>query len=267
MNRLSFTTALCGVALGAMMQPALANSLEVVGTGDGMELLRAVGKAYSDQYPDRAVSVPPSIGSGGGIAAVGAGKALLARVARPLKDAERAIGLESRSIFRLPTAIYVNQDLAVSGVSYDELLRIYSGDISNWKEVGGPDVRVKVVRREDTDSSLSVLKSSMPGWDSLMITPRSKTAVTTQEAVDIVAKVKGAIGFGPFSRPLEDKVKVLEIEGHYPTDAEYPSAVTISYVWHKSAYPNHVQAFVDYGSSHSVKQLLRQHGAVPSASN
>src|SRR5260370_1708016 len=61
-----------------------ASDLSVVGTGDGIDLLRALVAAYTAAHPDTNVIVPPSIGSGGGTAAVGSGKEMLARIARPL---------------------------------------------------------------------------------------------------------------------------------------------------------------------------------------
>ncbi len=259
MKRLVVSTILAtATALSVEARP-----LEVVGTGDGMELVRAVGAAFTAEHPDRVILVPPSIGSGGGIAAVGAGKALLARVARPLKQAEKETGLLSKAIFRLPTAVYINPELQLDALTHKQLVAIYEGRITNWSNLGGPDLRIKVVRREDTDSSLTVLRKTMPGWLSIDITPRSKTALTTQDAVETVKAVKGAIGFGPFSRTLETSVKVLRIEGIYPTEPTYPSFVTISYVWRKSSFPENVKAFVAYGSSTTAQALLAAHGAVP----
>ena len=66
-----------------------AGDLSVVGTGDGIDLLRALGAAYTADHPDTNVIVPPSIGSGGGVAAVGSNKEVLARIARPLSDSEK----------------------------------------------------------------------------------------------------------------------------------------------------------------------------------
>ncbi len=240
-----------------------ARPIEVVGTGDGMELVRAISAAFTSDHPETVILVPPSIGSGGGIAAVGAGKAQIARVARPLKRAEKDNGLIARPIFRLPSAIYVNSGVPVEGLSHAQLIDIYSGKITNWSEVGGPDLRIKVVRREDTDSTYSVLRMTMPGWDKLRITRRSKIAVTTQNSVHIVRETKGAIGFGPFSRVLESSVRVLKIDGLHPTDTAYPSAVTISYVWREPMLQKDVIEFVNYGVSRKARTLLTSLGAVP----
>src|SRR5690349_10162357 len=213
---------------------AHAGDLSVVGTGDGIDLLRALGAAYSADHPDTNVVVPPSIGSGGGIAAVSSNKEVLARAARPLSESEREAGLIATPVFRLPSAFFVHRSAGVKGLTTAQLADVYSGKVSNWKEVGGNDVRIKIVRREDADSTLQVLRQSMPGWKSLAITEKSKTAVTTQDCIDTVKEVPGAIGFGPFTKALEMELSVLKIDGHYPTDKTYPSAVTLTFV-HKDA--------------------------------
>ena len=250
-------------ALFMSFTPAVAGSIEIVGTGDGMEIVNAIGSAYMAEHPDQIVVVPPSIGSGGGIAAVGAGRAYLARVARPLKPAERASGLHAKPIFRLPSAIYTHPDVGVSGLTSEQLTDIYSGRATNWSDVGGKDLRIRVVRREDTDSTLTVLRNSMPGWANLQLTPKSKTAVTTQEAVETVRQVPGAIGFGPFSRLLEAELNVLTIDGAHPTSASYPSAVTISYVWGNDLIRENERAFVQFGRSERARNLLKALGALP----
>ena len=240
-----------------------AQPLEVVGTGDGMELVRAVGKAFNQDHPGIVVVVPPSIGSGGGIAAVGAGKSPLARVARPLKPAEEQSGLVAYPVFRLPSAIYVHQSLNLSGITSGQLSKIYDGSVTNWRDVGGPDQRIKVVRREDTDSTLSVLRASMPGWSALELTARSKIAMTTQDAVSTVESTKGAIGFGPYSKALEQRVDVLRIDGLHPMDAGFPSAVTVSYVWRKPLERDDARAFVEYAGGTTARGILRSYGAIP----
>src|SRR3954449_12283225 len=93
------TACVIAVSLSAVAE---AGDLAVVGTGDGIDLLRAVGAAYTAEHPETNVIVPPSVGSGGGIAAVNSDKQVLARVARPLSDSEKDAGLVATPIFRLP---------------------------------------------------------------------------------------------------------------------------------------------------------------------
>jgi phosphate transport system substrate-binding protein len=252
------TVIACSLSAGAR-----AGDLSVVGTGDGIDLLRALGAAYTADHPDTNVIVPPSIGSGGGVAAVGSDKEVLARIARPLSDSEREAGLVATPVFRLPSAFFVHRSANVKGVSAVQLADIYRGKITNWKDVGGADVRIKVVRREEQDSTLLVLRQSMPGWKDLPITEKSKTAVTTQEGVDTVKEVEGAIGFGPFTRALEMELVVLRIDGRYPTDDQYPSAVTLAFVHKKATVTPDARKFIDYVKATKAKTVLTQMGAVP----
>ena len=80
----------------------------------------------------------------------------------------------------------------VSGLTSAQLAAVYAGKITNWKDVGGADMRIRVVRREEQDSTLLVLRQSMPGWKDLALTDKSKTAVTTQECMNTVKDVEGA---------------------------------------------------------------------------
>jgi phosphate transport system substrate-binding protein len=251
------------IALASLQSFAAAKELSVVGTGDGIELLRALSAAYAADNPDTTIMVPPSIGSGGGLAAVGGDKEVLARVARPLTDSERALGLVATPMFRLPSAFFVHRGANVTNVSARQLADIYTGRIVNWSDIGGANMRIKVVRREEADSTLTVLRQSMPGWKDLAITEKSKTAVTTQDGIDTVKDVEGAIGFGPYTKALEMELVVLQIDGKYPTDRDYPSAVTVSLVHKQATVTPDAAKFIAYVKTAKAKTLLSSMGGVP----
>jgi phosphate transport system substrate-binding protein len=238
-------------------------TLEVVGTGDGIDLLRAVAASFNEQDKTVRVEVPASIGSGGGIAAVGSGKAILGRVARRLSDAEIASGMVYKPIARLPSAFFVHPGVGISAVTNEQLLGIYSGKITNWKELGGADLRIRVVRREDTDSTLIVLRASMPGWRDLVITEKSKTATSTQEAIETVREVAGAIGFGPYSKPLDQGLTVLRVDGRHPTDLEYPSSVVLALIYMNPVTDADALGFLKFVESQQVHDTITNLGSVP----
>ena len=260
------TRVLVAVPLAVMSLSSLqAADLSVVGTGDGIDLLRALGAAYTADHPDTNVIVPPSIGSGGGVAAVGSDKEVLARVARPLSDSEKEAGLIATPVFRLPSAFFVHRSAGVLSLTNAQLADIYSGKVTNWRDLGGQDMRIKVVRREDQDSTLLVLRQSMPGWKDLAITEKSKMAVTTQDCIDTVKEVPGAIGFGPFTKALEMELAVLKIDGHYPTDRGYPSAVTLAFVHKETTITPEAKRFIGYVKAAKAKTVLMSMGGVPVA--
>ncbi len=251
------------LAASFAFSPAKGGDLVVPGTGDGMELLQAIAGAYSADNPGNTVFIPPSIGSGGAVAAVGAGRNVLGRIARALSDAEKAQGLIALPLLRIPSAIYVHPSAGVRELSTAQLAGIYSGAIQNWKEVGGNDLLVKVVRREDADSTLVVLRASMPSWSDLVLTTRSKLATTTQEAISTVQTVEGAIGWGPYSRALESITAVQRINGKHPMDSGYPSAVVLSFVYINGNLTPDAEAFMKYVKSPKAHALISDWGNVP----
>jgi len=251
------------VAAVVLSAAAHAGDLTVVGTGDGIDLLRAVGTAYMADHPGTNVIVPPSIGSGGGIAAVNSDKEVLARIARPLSDSEKDAGLVATPVFRLPSAFFVHRGVGVTGLTSAQLAAVYAGKITNWKDVGGADMRIRVVRREEQDSTLLVLRQSMPGWKDLALTDKSKTAVTTQECMNTVKDVEGAIGFGPFTRALESELVVLKIDGRYPTERDYPSAVTVAFLHKAATVTPDAKLFIGYAKAAKARTVLTTMGAVP----
>lgn len=257
--------AIAGLVLALLAPPAEAGqaTINIVGTGDGLQMMRALGAAYMAGEPDVEVTVPPSIGSGGAVAAVTAGRELVGRVARPLSEAEKAQGLTYIPIARIASAFFVHPGVGVSSLSSEQLTAIYSGGVTNWSEVGGADMKIRVVRREDSDSSLQALRASLPGWSALVITPLSKTAVTTQDAIETVGRVEGAIGFGPFSRELDGRVQAIAVDGKRPDGPGYPSGVTLALITSVGATDRVVADLVAFMRSPRAADIIREYGAVP----
>jgi phosphate transport system substrate-binding protein len=246
-----------GFALALAAPAFAAEELPVVGTGDGIPVFKAVGDAFSADNPGTKVMVPPSIHSSGGIRAVILGQAVLGRIARDLKPEEKEHGLVATPVF------HVHPSTGVTSLSADEVTRIYAGEIVNWREVGGKDLRIRVVIREEVDSTLGVFRQTLAGWKDLRFLERSKLATTTQEAIDTVQTVEGAIGFGPYSLDLEKRVAVLALDGYKPTSPEYPSAVTLSLIHREATMSAPAAAFLDYMFTEKAQELVRRNGAIP----
>ena len=130
---------------------ALAEELTIVGTGDGMPVFQALGSAFSSENPDTKIIVPQSIHSSDGIREVGIGNAVLGRIARPLKGDEKELGIRVIPVFRQPAVFYAHRSVKVKNLSTDQLAKIFSGEVTNWGAVGGQNLRIRVVRREEVD--------------------------------------------------------------------------------------------------------------------
>src|SRR5688500_15428144 len=105
MKQVLFLLAICSALVAGLC--GAAEKLAVVGTGDGIDILKAAGAAFASQHPEIAIDVPPSIHSAGGIRSVAQNEAIVGRIARPLKDSELELGLRVVPIFRQPTVFFV----------------------------------------------------------------------------------------------------------------------------------------------------------------
>ena len=242
---------------------ARAAELTVPGTGDGLDILKAIGAVFTAENPEFPVNIPPSIGSGGGIAAVATGRAVIARIARPLSEAEQAQGLHAVLVFQIPSAIFANAASSTAELTSPQLREIFQGGIVNWQEVGGANVRIRVVRRENEDSTLNVLRASMPGWKDLVFTPKTKTAVTTQDMIQSVREVEGAIGFGPFTPTMQQGLVALKIDGLGPTDKKYPSYVQIALIYADASVTPEAKRFIEFIKSAKAAAIITNMGAAP----
>ena len=242
---------------------ASAGDLVIPGTGDGLEMLGHLAAAYTAKHTETNVIVPPSIGSGGGKIAVAQDRASLGRIAVPLSAADEAIGMVAVPIVRVPTVFFTHPSVRVPNLTRHQVSQIFAGSIRSWADVGGPDLRIRVVRREEADSTLQVLRATIPEWKDLVITDRSKTAVTTQEAFETVASHEGAIGFGPYSTTIGQQFNILKVDGLHPTSMEYPSFTTIRLIFKRRNLSDEAMSFVKFATSAEATHIFASYGGVP----
>ncbi|NOX25409.1 MAG: phosphate ABC transporter substrate-binding protein [Deltaproteobacteria bacterium] len=242
---------------------AKAVEITIVGTGGGTSIIKALGHAFTGQNPAVKINVPRSIGSGGGIKAVGNGEYLLARVARKITPTERHYNLTYIPVARVPIVFYTNRNAAIKNLTSAEICAIYSGKIFNWRKVGGHDARIKVVRREDGDSSLRVLLKSFPRFRDITITKFSKTTYSDPETIDITEKNDDVIAFGDYSNVMNRRVVVLNINGISPTDPAYPYYGVSALVLKEKNRIGNIKKFIDFAISPAAAEVIKKAGGLP----
>jgi phosphate transport system substrate-binding protein len=257
-NILCVTAAMIMAFSGA----AAAEEITVVGTGNGMALLNSLGKAFMEATPDATVVVPPSIGSSGGIKAVGRDEFKIGRVARPIKDKEQHFGLTYLPFAKIPVVFFTHPDVGVADLTTQQICDIYSGKIDNWKAVGGKDGKIRVIRREDGDSSLLVLLASFPGFKDISLTPKSKTTFTDQETLELTARKEGTIAFGNYINAKQYDVTVVSIEGKKPTNSDYPCTGTLALIFKEINKTGVIAQFVDFATSPTAQKVIIDAGGL-----
>lgn len=241
------------------------DTLVIAGTGDSQALLRRLGPIFEKGHPGTTIEVPDSVGSGGGIKAVSRKEAGLGRTARPLKEKEKP-GLSEVVFARSPVVFATNASVqGVKGLSQEQILAIYSGKITNWKDVGGPDAKIYPISREDGDSSRETINNNLPGFRELSLV--SKEFFTTGETAEAIQNHNHTIGYLPLSMAIDYGLNPLTIDGKV-ADAEHVNNDSYPYVTSlylvKNATPSPLaEQFIEFLLNDEVSSLMLKQGVLP----
>ncbi|MCX7683313.1 MAG: phosphate ABC transporter substrate-binding protein PstS family protein [Anaerolineae bacterium] len=194
--------------------PALVGRITFAGSTTVQPLADKIGQAFRQKYP----GVELEIAAGGsvvGIQAVHDGAVDIGMASRALTP-EEAEGIEQYQIAMDVIAVVVNQQNPVDSLTMEQLAAIYQGKITNWKELGGPDLPILAVVREQTSGTRGA-------FDELVLHKQEpapanqKIAVAASEVVAAVTEDPAAIGYVGFGH-LEPALKALKIGGVPPTE-------------------------------------------------
>lgn len=241
---------------------ASAEDISIPGTGDGTAVLKSIAASFS-KHTGISVDIPQSIGSSAGIKAAGMGMTPMARVARNIKDEEKHYGLAYMPVFTVPTVFFVHHGVPVDNLSEQQVLDIYSGKITDWKQVGGGEATIAVIRREDDDSCLDNLKKMFPGFKDITLTANAVTAPTTPLTVNTIRHKENSIAWGPYDVALANNLKVLKINGKHPADDDYPYFNTIGLVFKEENFSGPCRDFLEFVLSPATHEAIHHAGGTP----
>lgn len=241
----------------------VSEELVIVGTGAGMPVLKAVGKAFTERNPEIIVTIPKSIGTGGGIKAVGNDEFSLGRIARDISDMEKKYGLTQLPMAKLPIVFYVNSRVFLVDITPEQACNIYSGTVRTWEELGGGKGTIRVITRESGDSSLTVLLNTLPGFKAINQTLISKTTYTDQETIESCVHQENSIAYGTLSDAKEiSGIRVLNLDGLSPHDPNYPLFSPLDLVYKEKNYKGSLKKFIEFISSDAAKKAIIDAGGL-----
>jgi phosphate transport system substrate-binding protein len=248
--------------------PAAAGGRVVIsGSGDSQDLLRAMAFAFEKANPGATIIIAKSIGSDGGIRAVERGTADLGRIARLVTEKDRKFSLNHVVFAFSPVVFICNANVQqVDNLTYAQIVGIYSGRITSWSQLGGKRRPIYVANREEGDSSRAAIEETVPGFNEIT-SFEGEVIKSTPETIDIVEKYKDTIGYGPLSMVKGRRLKVLKVEGIYPSlrnvqSGKYSLFIPFSLVW-KGRLRGLSKAFVDFIFSPEGQKITADSGAAP----
>ena len=236
-------------------------------TTDGSTSMSKVIGALSEAYEsDTGVTVTyNATGSGSGIQAVQEGRCDIGLSSRSLKDEEKAKGLEETTLALDGIELVVNPENPVSDLDLETISKIYTGEISNWKDVGGNDSDIVLIGREAGSGTRD-------GFESITYTTDKcqyrQELTSTGDVIATVASNPNAIGYASLSA-VKDSVKALKVAGVAPSEETVKDG---SYVVQRpfvlvtvkdKALSENAKKFIEFVTSKSANDIISGAGVVP----
>ena len=248
----------------------LTGSLTVQGSDTMVNLSQAWAEAFQAANPGVTISVTGG-GSGTGIASLINGTVDFANASREMKDEEIQQATDAGvtpvelEVAKDGIAVIVHPDNPVQNLTLDQLGKIYRGEITNWKDVGGPDAEFVLLGRDTSSGTYEYFKEEVVG-DDAEYAKAMKNLQSSQAIVDEVSKNATAIGYVGVGY-VSDAIKVMPIDG---TAASVEAVLQGSYVLSRGLYmysngevDGAAKALVDWILSAEGQAIVTDQGFVP----
>ena len=227
------------------------------------KVIGALSESYMAANKDVTVNYNPT-GSGAGITAVQEGTCDIGLSSRALKDEEKAAGLKETVLAYDGIAIIVHPDNPVSDLSIEQIAKLYTGEITNWKDVGGSDAEVVLIGREAASGTRDGFESITGTKDKCQY---RQELTSTGDVITAVSQNPDAIGYASLAA-IKDSVKALSVDGVTPSEAtvkdgSYPVQRPFVLVTVEGkALSAAAQSFFDYATSADAADIIAKAGAV-----
>ena len=248
---------------GSNTETTLSGTVSTDGSTSMEKVINSLGESFMAMNKDVKFTYNPT-GSGSGIQAVSEGRCDIGLSSRALKDDEKASGLVETVVALDGIAIVVNPENPVSDLDDTATTEIYTGEITNWKDVGGNDAEIVLIGREAGSGTRDGFESITDTKDACQY---RQELTSTGDVINTVSQNPDAIGYASLSA-VGDSVKALTVGGVEATEATVKDG---SYVVQRpfvlvtkedTKLSPAAQAFFDYALSADAASIIAAAGAV-----
>ena len=238
-------------------------SVSTDGSTSMEKVIGALGESFMANNQGTTFTYNPT-GSGSGIKAVLEGRCDIGLSSRSLKDDEKAEGLKETVLAYDGIAIIVNPENPVNNLDLETIAKLYTGEITNWKDAGGSDAEVVLIGREAGSGTRDGFESITGTADKCQY---RQELTSTGDVITTVSQNPNAIGYASLAS-LKDSVKALTVGGVAPTEDTVKDG---SYVVQRpfvlvtkdgAALSETAQKFFDYATSADAAGIIAKAGAV-----
>ena len=237
-----------------------------VSTDGSTSMEKVIGylsESYMEDNKNVKVTYNPT-GSGAGIQAASEGRCDIGLSSRDLKDDEKQT-LTQTVVAIDGIAIIVNPQNKIEDLTVEQIGKIYTGEITNWKEVGGEDHPIVPIGREAASGTRDGFESITKTKDKCKYT---QELTSTGDVIQTVSGNENAIGYASLAS-VKDSVKVLKVEGVTPSkdtiqNGSYKIQRDFVLVTKKDGkLSDEAQKFFDFATSAKADDLIEKAGAIP----
>ena len=247
-------------------EDTLSGAVSTNGSTSMEKVIGALGEQFMQDHSNVKFTYDPT-GSGTGIEAVKNGTCDIGLSSRALKDEETSAGLVGTTVALDGIAVIVNPACKVEDLTVDQIAKIFSGEITDWSEVGGDAGTISCIGREAGSGTRDGFESITGTKDACQL---DQELTSTGAVIEAVAGNANAIGYASLSA-LKDNVKALTVGGVACTEAtvldgSYEIQRPFVLVTREdTALSEQAQAFFDFATSADANDLITAAGAVPVA--
>lgn len=242
----------------------LSGKLSLSGSTSMEKVCEALAETFMEEYPDVTVTVEYT-GSGAGIESVTNKMVDIGNSSRALKDTEKEKGVVENVIAIDGIAVITNNSNEVENLTKEDLIKIYTGEIKNWKELGGKDENIVVLGREAGSGTRGAFEELLGIVDSCVYAGELDSTGGVKAKV---ASTEGTIGYVSLD-VVDDTVKALKLDGVEATEANIKAG---SYLLSRpfvmatngeiSAQNEIVQTWFDYIKSAKGQEVIKSVGLI-----
>ena len=242
----------------------LSGSVTLAGSTSMEKLANAMNEAFMEKYPNVSATAEFT-GSSAGIESLAAGSVDIGDASRALSDDEKGQGIVENIVAIDGIAVITDTDNTITDIKSEDLAKVYTGEITNWKDLGGKDEQIVVIGREAGSGTRDAFEELMDVKDSCKY---AQELDSTGAVLAKVAATPGAVGYVSLD-VLDDTVNGLQINSVEPTEENILAG---TYVLQRpfvmatkgeiSEQSEQVQAYFDFINSEDGQNVIKSVGLI-----
>ena len=242
----------------------VSGAVTLAGSTSMEKLANAMNEAFMEKYPNVSATAEFT-GSSAGIESLAAGSVDIGDASRTLSDDEKGQGIVENIVAIDGIAVITDTDNTITDIKSEDLAKVYTGEITNWKDLGGKDEQIVVIGREAGSGTRDAFEELMDVKDSCKY---AQELDSTGAVLAKVAATPGAVGYVSLD-VLDDTVNGLKINSVEPTEENILAG---TYVLQRpfvmatkgeiSEQSEQVQAYFDFINSEDGQNVIKSVGLI-----